>query len=294
MSGRRETLVGLAWVSPWLVGATVFLLLPMGMSLWYSLTDYPILKPPVFIGTANYGELLRDDRFWLTVRNTAVYAALSIPLCTAAALLIAGVIAGRRARIARWALGAVFLPTLVPLIASAMIWLWLFNARYGLINQGLDAAGLPGPNWLDDPRFAIPAMLIVALWGIGQSVVVYVAAMQEVPGTLYEAADIDGMRPARRFWSITLPMISPHILFNVITLTIATLQVFVIPFVLFRNERGQRHSGYFYAMYLYDNAFVYQKMGYACAMAWIQLVIVLGLTALTWLASRRYVFYRAG
>jgi multiple sugar transport system permease protein len=292
VSTRRETLAGLAWVSPWLIGGTAFLFVPMGMSLWYSLTDYPLLKPPVFVGTANYAEMLGDARFWLTVRNTAVYAALAIPLCTAAALAIAGAINASGARLSRLLLAAIFLPTLVPMIAAAMIWLWLLNPRYGLINHTLASVGLPAPNWLGDPRLAIPAMLLVALWGIGQSVVIYVAAMQEVPRSLYEAAEIDGVRPLRRFWSVTLPMISPQILFNVITLTIATLQVFVVPYVLFRNERGQRNEGYFYSMYLFDNAFVYQRMGYASAMAWIQLLIVLGLTWVMFAMSRRVVHYR--
>lgn len=294
MTARRETLAGLMWVSPWLIGGTAFLFVPMGMSLWYSLTDYPLLKPPVFIGAANYAEMLGDARFWLTVRNTAVYAALAIPLCTAVALAVAGAINASGVRLSRLLLGAIFLPTLVPMIAAAMIWLWLLNPRYGLLNQALASVGLPAPNWLGDPRWAIPAMLLVALWGIGQSVVVYVAAMQEVPRSLYEAAQIDGMPALQRFRSVTLPMISPHILFNMITQTIATLQVFVVPYVLFRNERGQRNEGYFYAMYLYDNAFVYQRMGYASAMAWIQLLIVLGLTWVMFAMSRRMVYYRGG
>lgn len=290
----RRNLTGLLWVSPWIVGASAFLILPMLMSGWYSLTDYPLLKPPVFIGLDNYAELLRDERFWLTVKNTAVFALISIPLATLLSLALAALLASPGLRGRTWYQAAVFIPTLVPLIAAAMIWFWLFNGDYGLINRLLGAVGLPAPNWLGDPDWAMPALVLTSLWGVGQGVVIYVAAIAGVPASLYEAARIDGLGPVRRWLRVTLPMISPVILFNVITLTIATLQVFAVPYVLFRNERGQRAEGYFYSMYLFDNAFVYQKMGVACAMAWMQLLVVLVLTGVMFVASRRLVYYRAG
>ncbi len=289
----KRNLTGLLWVSPWLIGASAFLLLPMLMSGWYSLTDYPLLKPPVFIGLDNYKELLHDERFWLTVKNTAIFAAISIPLSTVLALALAGLLATPGLKLRTWYQAAIFIPTLVPLIASAMIWFWLFNGDYGLVNRVLSALGVPPPNWLGDPDWAMPALVITSLWGIGQGVVIYVAAIAGVPASLYEAARLDGLGAVRRWRSITLPMISPVILFNVITLTIATLQVFAVPYVLFRNERGQRAEGYFYSMYLYDNAFVYQKMGVASAMAWMQLLVVLVLTGIMFIASKKLVHYRA-
>lgn len=292
--GARRTLTGLLWVSPWLVGGTLFLFVPMLLSAWYSLTDYPLIRPPVYVGLDNYGELFADARFWLTVKNTAIFALISIPLSTILALALAGLLAAKGLRLGRFYQAAVFIPTLVPLIASAMIWYWLFNGEYGLINQALHAIGIDAPpNWLGEADWAMPAMVITSLWGIGQGVVIYVAAINGVPTHLYEAARLDGMGPIRRWRSVTLPMISPVILFNVITLTIATLQVFAVPYVLFRNERGQRAEGYYYTMYLYDNAFVYQKMGLASAMAWMQLLVVLVLTGLMFLVSKRLVHYRA-
>lgn len=304
MKARRELIAGLVWTSPWLVGSAVFLFLPMAMSFWYSLTDYPMLKPPVYIGLGNYRAMWGDERLWLVVRNTAMYAGVAIPLLTLVGLVLAAAIAGATERAGRWALAAVFLPTLVPAIAAAMIWYWLLNPDRGLVNlllapalravNGVTGLSLETPNWLGDAAWGLPAIVLTSLWGVGQAVVIYVAAIREVPRQLYEAASLDGMGPARRFWHVTVPMISPVILFNVITLTIAALQVFAIPYVLFRDERGQRDQGYFLSMYLYDNAFVWQKMGYASALAWIQLVFVLILTGVMFLASRRLVHYRAG
>jgi multiple sugar transport system permease protein len=276
------------------VGSIAFLFLPMGMSLWYSFTDYPLLKPPVYVGLSNYTQLGSDPRLRLTVWNTAVYAAAAIPLSTVFALVLAGLLGSRGLRFSRLFRSIVFIPTLVPLVATAMIWNWLLNGRYGLVNALLGKVGVQGPNWLQDDHWAIPSLVLTSLWGVGQAVVVYAAALQEVPRHLYEAAELDGMGPVRRFWSVTLPTISPVILFNVITLTIGTLQVFAVPYILFRNERGQRAAGDFYNLYLYDQAFVYQNMGYASAMAWVQLLVVFALTAAMFLASRRLVHYRAG
>lgn len=292
-------LTGLAWVSPWLIGGSLFLLLPMAMSLYYSLTDYPILKPPVFVGLDNYRQMMTDERLWRTVKNTALFGAVFVPISTFVSLVLAALLSARARggnkplAFARTFRAAIFIPTLVPLVATAMIWSWLFNGKYGLINLMLAQLGIKGPNWLEGESWAIPALVLASLWGVGQQVIVYVAALQDVPRYLYEAGELDGMGPVRRFWHVTVPMISPSILFNSVTLTISTLQVFAVPYILFRNERGQREAGDFFNLYLYDNAFVYQRMGYASAMAWVQLFVVLALTGLMFLMSKRLVHYRA-
>jgi multiple sugar transport system permease protein len=293
MRPHKDTLAGLAWTSPWLVGFVVFMLIPMGMSLWYSFTDYPLLKPPVFVGLDNYRSLLSDDRFWLVVRNTSLYAAVAIPVCTLVALVLASGLATPGVPMGRAFAAAVYLPTLVPMMATAMIWMWLFNGRYGLMNSVLGTLGVAGPNWLEDGAYAIPVLVITSVWSVGQMVVVYIAAINEVPVSLYEAARIDGMGPVGRFTHVTLPMISPAILFNVITLTIGSLQAFVMPYVLFRNERGQKAAGDMYNLLLYDNAFVYRKFGHASAMAWMQLLLILALTGLMLAMSKRLVHYRS-
>ncbi len=288
----RQNLAGWLWISPWVVGFLAFMLVPLLMSLYYSFTEYPLLEPPVWIGAENYTRMFHDDVFLAALKKTGVFAAISIPLSTALALVIAGLL-NSRIRARGFFQASVFVPTLVPMAASAMIWLWLFNGQHGLINRVLALAGIEGPNWLGNPAWAMPSLLIVSLWGVGQTVVVYMAALGEVPESLYEAASIDGMSPVRRFWSVTLPMISPVILFNVITLTIGTMQFFVVPYILTKaTPGGDPRSMYFYTMYMYDNAFVYGQMGYASAQAWIQLLIILALTGATFVFSKRFVHYR--
>ncbi|MFT3684679.1 MAG: sugar ABC transporter permease [Phycisphaerales bacterium] len=283
---------GLAWTSPWLIGGAVFILLPMALSLYFSMTDYSLLEPPMWVGGENYKRLFSDPRFWLSVRNTVLFAAVFIPIATALSLVLAVALSGTL-RVSKFVQACVFIPTLVPMVATAVVFSWLFNSEYGLVNAALKYVGVEGPSWLTERAWAIPALVVLSLWSIGQQVIVYIAAVHEVPAELHEAARIDGMSVVGRFFRVTLPMISPVVLFNVIVLTINTLQVFAQPYILFRTKDGQNDAGLFYTMYLYDNAFVYQKMGYASAMAWIQLVIVLALTAAMWWVSRKFVHYRA-
>jgi len=307
-NARTENAAGWVWASPWIVGFLAFLLLPIGMSFYYSLTEYPLLEKPIFIGLDNYERLLSDGVFLRAVGRTALYALVTIPLSTILALVIAGMLSAR-VKAGGFFQAAVFLPTLVPMAASAMVWLWLFNAKDGLINRTLAAVGIEGPNWLTGTitfgtdsagqpiqmPWAFVSVVIIALWGVGQAVIVYLAALREVPTSLYEAAAIDGMGPIRRFVSVTLPMISPMILFNVITLTIGSLQVFVIPYVITKaTPGGDPRSLYFFTSAMYDNAFVYAQMGYASAMAWVQLLVTLVLTAGMFLVSKNLVHYRAG
>jgi multiple sugar transport system permease protein len=293
MKQLRHTLTGLAWVSPWLVGFILFMAFPAAMSFYYSLTDYRLLEAPLWIGLSNYERMLHDQTLHLALRNTLLYAAISIPLSIALAVVLASLLNTPRLRAAKFFQMALFLPTLVPLIASTMVWMWLFNAEYGLINRLLALVGIDGPSWLLDPNWTMAALIIIGLWSVGQAVILCLAALKQVPTSLYEAADIDGMGPIRKFFSITVPMISPVILFNAITLTIGAFQVFVVPYVIFvRDKGGPGQRGYFYTMYLYDNAFIYQQMGYANALAWVQLLIILALTGLMFLVSRKVVFYR--
>jgi multiple sugar transport system permease protein len=293
----RETIRGWLWVSPWVIGFVAFLLLPMGLSAYYSLTDYPLLERPLWVGAENYRRLLSDPVFHGVVLKTLLYAAIFIPLATGLSLAIAALIHAKAGgeHGAKFAQAAVFLPTLVPATASAMVWLWLFNGENGLVNRAMSLIGLPALNWLTDSRLALLAIIIMSLWGVGQMVVVYAAAFRDVPRSLYEAADLDGLNSARQFWNITLPMISPVVLFNVITLTIGTLQVFVIPYVITKaTPGGDPRAMYLFAMYMYDKAFVYSEMGYACAMAWIQMVATLLLTGAMFLLSKQAVYYRGG
>ncbi len=293
----KKDLLGWLWVSPWVIGFLAFLAIPMGMSLYYSFTDYPLLESPVWIGMGNWKRMLSDEVFHAAILRTAWYAILFIPIATAMALVIAALL-NEKVKAGGFFQAAVFIPTLVPMAGSAMIWLWMLNGEYGLINQAIHAAfgwaGIEGPNWLQNANWAMPSILMISLWSIGQMVVVYLAALKEVPDELLEAGALDGMGPVRRFFNITLPMISPVILFNIITLMIGSLQVFAIPYVLSAATPGNDpRAMYFFTSSMYDNAFRYNQMGYASAQAWLQLLITLGLTAIMFAASKKLVHYRA-
>jgi len=188
----------------------------------------------------------------------------------------------------------VFLPSLVPTIASAILWKWMFNQRLGIINQILSPLlGLfhqPPPPWLDQSKWVVPSLALMSVWSVGNTVIIYLAGLQDVPRELYEAAELDGAGPLRRLWSVTIPMISPVIFFNLIMAIIGILQVFDTPFMM--TKGGPNRASYFYTFYLYDSAFTYLKMGYASAMAWIQLLLVLALTGIAFWSSKRWVYYQ--
>ncbi len=292
MSSRtRQLLKGLAWTAPWWLGFVLLLAGPMGLSLYLSFCDYPLLQPPVYVGAENYRGLLSDPVFHKVLLNTLWFAALSIPLSTALGIGLA-VLLNQPVRGQSWFRACIFLPTVVPLVAAGAVWMWMLNPEYGLINSSLRAAGLAGPLWLESPQWAMFSLVLVSLWFVGSPVVIYLAGLQEIPETLYEAALLDGASRWRRVWHVTLPGLSPVILFNVVIGLITAMQVFALPFVMWRMRPGPDRATYFYTMYLYDNAFRYLKMGYASAMAWIQMLIIVALTGLVFLLSRRAVHYR--
>jgi multiple sugar transport system substrate-binding protein len=284
---------GLLFCSPWLVGLSVFILYPIASSFVYSLCDYSVLTEPRFVGLSNYSRLFGDELFWVALRNTAIYAAFALPLglfvSFSVALLLSSNVRG--AGIYRT---LVFVPSLTPLVASAMVWLWIFNSKFGVLNHLLSKLTfgfIQKVPWLSDARYAMPSLVMMSLWGVGHTVVVMSAAMQEVPASVYEAADIDGAGFFSKVRHITIPMISPVLYFNSILGVIGVLQVFAIPYIM--TNGGPARSTYFYAMYLYDNAFSFLKMGYACAMAWILFLLILGLTAIAVRAGRTRVHYTA-
>ncbi|MDF2440208.1 MAG: multiple sugar transport system permease protein [Abditibacteriota bacterium] len=281
---------GLGFLSPWLIGFFAFTLIPVGLSFYYSLCEYSLLQKPLYIGLDNYRQLWADPIFWKALTNTFYYALMALPsgmmVSLGLALLLNADIRGQA--IYRT---IIFLPSLVPTVASAMLWLWLFNAKLGLINNLLGKVGIEGPGWLTTPEWALPALAFMSLWGVGHTVVIYLAGLQDVPRELYEAAEIDGARSWRRLWHITLPMLSPVIFFNLVMALIGTMQVFAVPYIM--TGGGPTRSTYFFTMYLYDNAFTYLKMGYASAMAWVQLLIILCLTGFSFWSSRKWVHYQS-
>jgi multiple sugar transport system permease protein len=280
---------GIAFISPWLIGFLCFTLIPTALAVYFSFTDYPLLQRAVPIGSSNYTELFNDQWFWNALRTTLKYAAIALPASMCVSL-------GLALMLNRPILGQsiyrtiIFLPSLVPVTASAMVWFWLFNTRFGLLNHLLSYINLGPYPWIGHKNWALPSLAFMSLWGVGHTVVIYLAGLQDVPKDLYEAAELDGATGLTRLFNVTLPMISPVIFFNLIMAIIGTFQVFTIPYIM--TAGGPERSTYFYTLYLYDNAMVYLRMGYASALAVIQLLIILSLTALAFWTSKRWVHYQ--
>ena len=279
---------GLICVSPWILGLSIFILLPAVMAVYYSFCDYSVLRDPVWIGTGNYTDLAGDPVFWQSLWNTVFYAAIALPLGTFLSLFLA-LLLNQEIRGRSVFRTIFFLPSLVPLVALGILWQWMFNGQYGIINHGLDTIGLNGPDWLGDIAWSKPALIITSLWGVGHAVVIYLAGLQDVPRGLYEAATIDGANWGQKTLNVTLPMISPVIYFNLLMGCIVILQVFAVPYVM--TGGGPARSTLFYTMYLFDHAFVYLNMGYACAMAVILFFMIAVLTYGAHILSRKYIYY---
>ncbi len=286
----RNTLKGLAFVSPWIVGFLAFTLVPAVLSLYFSLTDYNLLQPVAFIGGANYAEISRDPIFWQALGNTLYYAVIALPLGLGLALGCA-VLLNTKVRGMAVYRTILYLPSLVPIVASAMVWMWLFNPDLGLVNHVLRGIGIANPpGWLSSKDWAMPTLILMSFWGVGNTMVIFLAGLQDVPRELYEAAELDGAGRAKQFLHVTLPMLSPVIFFNLIMGIIGTLQYFAPAFIM--TGGGPSRTTYFYTLYVYFNAFEGNRMGYASALAWIQLLIVLALTGLAFWTSRRWVHYQ--
>jgi multiple sugar transport system permease protein len=275
-SRRVESRNGIIFALPWFIGFLLFLAWPLLASLYYSFTDFSVLKAPVWIGFSNYLELFQDDVFWKAVANTFVYAVIALP---AGVVFSVGLALLLNAKVKGLALYRTifFIPSIVPPVSLAVLWLFLFRGEDGLVNVALSSLGIPGPNWLASASWTKPALVLMSLWGVGNAVVIYLAGLQNVPQALYEASDLDGASGWQKTWNVTLPMISPVIQFNMVMGLIGTFQVFTVPYVMLPGG-GIDRSALFYAMYLFDNAFVYQRMGYASAMGWIMFLIIFVLT----------------
>lgn len=288
-AGRKRLLTGLLFISPWIVGFVCFGIYPIVMALYYSFCDYDVMRDAVWVGPLNYQDMVTDDVFWKAIWNTLIYAGFSVPLGLMLALVLAVLlnqpIAGRS-----FFRTFFYIPSIVPLVAVAMVWMWVFNGESGLMNYFLSLIGVTGPQWLADAAWTKPTLILSSVWQVGGAMVLFLAGLQDVPRSLYESAEIDGAGPGRQFWNITIPMVSPVLYFNLIIGIIGSLQEFVKPFVMLPNG-GENRSALLLAVYIYQNAFEFNNMGYACAMAVVMFFLVL---LLTWLATRamgRHVYY---
>lgn len=282
---RAEERAGWLWVSPFAIGLVVFLGLPVALAVYTGFTDYALLEPPLWIGTEHYSEMATDPIFWRSVRNTTLYAIGAVFLNTSVALGLA-LLLERPARGRELVRALVFAPVLVPIVAASIGWLWLYHPEHGLIADGFAALGLGRPDLLGDARTALASLVVMGAWIVGSQVVVLTAALRGVPRAQLEAATLDGARAGWRFRAVVLPSIGPALLFNLVVSVIWAAQVFAVPLVMTRGGPGGATQ--VYAMYVFQNAFQYGRMGYASALAWVQFVVVCVLTAIVLRLGRRY------
>jgi multiple sugar transport system permease protein len=296
-AARIEELWGYLFISPWLIGFIVLTAGAMLGGLGLSFFRYDIITPPRFVGLANYEKMFFDDwLFWHSLRLTAQYAVFSVFLGVLSGLG-ASLLLNQKVRGLTIYRTIYYLPSVVSAVAAAMMWAIVFHADFGLVNGLLKVVGIEGPRWLSSTNMPVWTFIIIANWNVGVGIVIYLAALQGVPTTLYEAAIIDGAGRWQKFWHITLPMISPVIFFNVVMGIIGSLQVFTIAFILSEaggsdsTIGGPANASMFFVLYLYMNAFRFLKMGYASALALALFVIILILTVVVFKASGRWVYY---
>jgi multiple sugar transport system permease protein len=277
---------------PWLIGFLAFTLYPMLVSLYYSFTVYHSKRAPEWVGLTNYANLFTDERFWISLSNTLYMVLIAVPLSLLASFICA-VLLNLKVRGQSFYRVIYFLPSIVPTVAGTILFLWLLNPQVGLVNTMLARVGIDGPNWMADPDWSKPGLILLGLWGIGGTIMIYLSGLQDVPIHLIEAAQLDGANWFRRVVNITIPLISPITLFNLITGMIVMFQYFAQAYVVGGGDSLGRplNSTLFYSVYLYQNAFLYLKMGYASAMAWILFIIILIFTLLLLRVSNRFTYY---
>jgi multiple sugar transport system permease protein len=286
----REAVDGWLFLLPWLIGFVVFTAGPMIVSAVLSFMEWEILTPPQWVGLANFAALFRDPLFGLSLWNTVYYTVLGVPVYLAASLALA-LLLNLNLRGTPIYRTLYFLPSLTPAVANALLWMWIFNPDFGLANVFLNGLGLPSQKWLYDPQLAKLCFVLMGLWGAGQQMIIFLAGLQAIPQELLEAASIDGASQWRRFWSITIPLLSPTIFFNLVIGIIGSFQVFTVAFVA--TKGGPQNATLFYVLYLYRNAFDYFKMGYASALAWVLFLIILIFTLAQFRLAKRFVYYEA-
>ncbi|MEC2346167.1 sugar ABC transporter permease [Paenibacillus barengoltzii] len=283
---------GYLFILPWLLGLVLFTVGPMLFSLLLAFSSWDIItgvKSIEWVGLDNFKAIFQDELFYQSLKVTFVFALISVPLYQIFSL-IAAMLLNMRTRGMKLFRLIYFMPSVIPAVAVSMMWVMIFNPEYGVLNRALALVGIQGPAWLQDPSYALGALIVMGIWGIGNTIIIYLSGLQGVPEELYEAAELDGAGRFRRFFSITLPMISPTIFFNLIMGIIGGFQYFTQAFVM--TNGGPLNSTLFYNLYLYNKAFQDYEMGYASALSWILFVIILVFTLLVIRSSSMWVYYQ--
>lgn len=286
---QKEAMYGWLFALPAIIGMVAFDVGPMVASVLIAFTEWNGVTPPQWVGLANYEEILfRDDLFLLSLRITTVFAFVSIPLNLVTGFLLA-LLLNQKIRGQSLMRTLYYLPSIVPLVAVAALWRWIFLKRFGLLDIGLAMMGVQAPDWLGDPNWVLPAFIVMGLWGVGGGMLINLAGLQAIPTDLYDAASIDGANAFRRLINVTIPMMTPLILFNLVMGIIGGLQVFVVAFVM--TEGGPNNASLFYMLHLYHTAFEYFRLGYGSSLALILFLYIVILSALVFRSSTAWVYY---
>lgn len=284
----RRTITGYLFISPFILGFTLWFLIPAGTALWLTFTDWNLITPPRYVGLQNIARLGEDKLFWQSLRVTTNYTMISVPLGLVLGFVLA-LLMNTKVRGISLFRTVYYLPSIVPAVASAVLWAWILNTEFGLLNAVLRWFGLPRVAWLQEPQWALPALILMSLWALGGSMVIYLAGLQGIPDVYYEAAKIDGAGRWAQLRHITIPLMSSIIFFNLIIGIIASFQVFTAGYLI--TNGGPQNATLFYVLYLYRNAFQYLDMGYAAALAWVLFLIIMTLTLIIFRFVGRSVHY---
>lgn len=293
LTARKEQRAAYLFLSPWLIGLALFWLIPIGWSVWLSMNEWSIIKEPHWLGLQNFKEMLFDDRtFWVSIRVTLKYMVLSVPLYLVCGLLLS-LLLNLKIRGINLFRTILFLPSVLSGVAVAVLWVALLNPDVGAVNELLRSLGMSDPpRWLDSPTWAVPSVVLVGLWGIGGGAIIYLSGLQNISAQLYEAALLDGAGPLQRFRYVTLPMLTPTLLFVLLTGLIDAFQVFDIAYVLSRGgQGGLGDSLQFYLINLWNEAFVNGRYGYASALAWVLVLAAAAVIFAVFKTSGRWVYY---
>ncbi|MBO1752130.1 sugar ABC transporter permease [Actinotalea sp. BY-33] len=289
---RRQAFWGYAFIAPNFLGIAAFLLLPIVISLGLSFTSWDMVSDPEFVGLDNYQRMAGDAQLWVSLRNTAALALMSIPLGIAASLGLALAL-NRKLRGINIFRAAFFLPVIASMVAVAMVWRWVYNSEFGLLNQFLESIGIPGQNWLTDPDLVLPSLVLVMVWkSMGYNMVLFLAGLRAIPRHLYEAAELDGANAWQQFRNVTLPLLTPTMFFVTVMSIIGSFQVFDVVYIMTGGGPGDASRVYYY--WLWQNAFEFFRMGYASAMAWLLFVILFVATLIQMRFIGRRVQYEMG
>jgi multiple sugar transport system permease protein len=291
----REELSGYLFIAPWVIGFVFLMLGPLLFSLYASFTNYNITSQMEFTGLENYKRMFTmDDLFWTSLWNTLYYVLFSVPLTTAGAILLA-VMLNQRVPGMKWYRTLYYLPAVLSGVAVYFLWMQLLSPSTGLVNIALSWFGIDGPAWLYDPEWTKPALIVMKLWSVGGGMLLYLASLQGVPKTMYEAAEIDGAGTLQKFFHITIPMITPVIFFDIVTSLIGGFQIFQEAYVMTESgDGGPMNSLLFYNLHMWNNAFEMFNMGYASSMAWVLFVVVMVLTIANIKLGKKWVYYEGG